>query len=189
MQTGRYATTTGCFRNGIPLPPRTFRPWRTTFGTPATQTGYIGKWHLAADEPVPEAQRGGYEYWLAANLLEFTSDAYRHRGVRRRVTSAVQAAGLPRRRPDRRRDPLRRRSTRHEPFFLFLSFLEPHHQNHRDDYPAPDGYASATPAAGCRRTWRRWAARRRSTWAATTAWSSGWTRRSAGCSTRSRAWT
>jgi arylsulfatase A-like enzyme len=28
-----------------------------------------------------------------------------------------------------------------EPFFLFLSFLEPHHQNHRDDYPAPDGYA------------------------------------------------
>lgn len=28
-----------------------------------------------------------------------------------------------------------------QPFFLFLSFLEPHFQNHRDDYPAPDGYA------------------------------------------------
>src|SRR5690606_32223155 len=26
------------------------------------------------------------------------------------------------------------------PFFLFLSFLEPHHQNHRDDYPAPEVY-------------------------------------------------
>ncbi len=27
-----------------------------------------------------------------------------------------------------------------EPFFLFCSFLEPHFQNHLDDYPAPDGY-------------------------------------------------
>ena len=27
-----------------------------------------------------------------------------------------------------------------EPFFLFLSFIEPHHQNRTDDYPAPDGY-------------------------------------------------
>merc|ERR1712000_510738 len=25
-------------------------------------------------------------------------------------------------------------------FFLFLSYLEPHHQNHLDDYPPPDGY-------------------------------------------------
>ena len=27
------------------------------------------------------------------------------------------------------------------PFFLFSSFIEPHHQNHRNDYPAPPGYA------------------------------------------------
>jgi arylsulfatase A-like enzyme len=27
-----------------------------------------------------------------------------------------------------------------KPFFLFLSFLEPHHQNQTDDYPAPAGY-------------------------------------------------
>jgi arylsulfatase A-like enzyme len=26
------------------------------------------------------------------------------------------------------------------PFFLFLSYLEPHHQNHIDDYPPPTGY-------------------------------------------------
>jgi hypothetical protein len=25
---------------------------------------------------VPEEYRGGYEYWLASNVLEFTSDAY-----------------------------------------------------------------------------------------------------------------
>jgi arylsulfatase A-like enzyme len=28
----------------------------------------------------------------------------------------------------------------HDPFFLFVSYLEPHHQNHLDDYPPPDGY-------------------------------------------------
>ncbi|MFN3983514.1 MAG: sulfatase-like hydrolase/transferase, partial [Caldilinea sp.] len=27
-----------------------------------------------------------------------------------------------------------------EPFFLFISYLEPHHQNHLDDYPPPVGY-------------------------------------------------
>jgi hypothetical protein len=41
------------------------------------QTGYIGKWHLSGQEPVPASDRAGYEYWLAANVLEFVSDAYR----------------------------------------------------------------------------------------------------------------
>ena len=26
------------------------------------------------------------------------------------------------------------------PFYLFTSYIEPHHQNHLDDYPPPDGY-------------------------------------------------
>src|SRR5699024_6028743 len=30
--------------------------------------------------------------------------------------------------------------TKEDPFFLFISYLEPHHQNRNDDYPAPDGY-------------------------------------------------
>ncbi len=33
-----------------------------------------------------------------------------------------------------------------EPFLLFVSFLEPHHQNHTDDYPAPTGYREAMAA-------------------------------------------
>ncbi|HEV7216168.1 MAG TPA: sulfatase-like hydrolase/transferase, partial [Chloroflexota bacterium] len=33
-----------------------------------------------------------------------------------------------------------------EPFFLFMSHIEPHHQNHIDDYPPPDGYRE--PYAG-----------------------------------------
>jgi hypothetical protein len=32
---------------------------------------------LADEEPVPEGKRGGYEYWLGSNLLEFTSDSYK----------------------------------------------------------------------------------------------------------------
>ncbi len=75
MMSGRYATSTGCFRNGIPLP-EDVPTLAHHFRDAGYHTGYIGKWHLAADEPVPEAQRGGFQHWLAANLLEFSSDAY-----------------------------------------------------------------------------------------------------------------
>ena len=46
LQTGRYATNTGCFRNSIPLR-RTDRTLAHLFGDAGYQTGYIGKWHLA----------------------------------------------------------------------------------------------------------------------------------------------
>lgn len=138
LQTGLYATKHGCFRNGIPLPdhlPTLARHFRDG----GYHTGYIGKWHLASEEPVPESQRGGYEYWLASNVLEFTSDAYR--------TVVYDNDNRPVRLPGYRVDALTDAairfvdSARERPFFLFLSFLEPHHQNHRDDYPAPEGYA------------------------------------------------
>jgi arylsulfatase A-like enzyme len=29
---------------------------------------------------------------------------------------------------------------KNDPFYLFTSYIEPHHQNHLDDYPPPDGY-------------------------------------------------
>jgi len=137
MLSGRYATSTGCFRNGIPLPEEV-PTLAHHFREAGYHTGYIGKWHLAADEPVPEAQRGGFQHWLAANLLEFVSDAY--------ATVVYDEECRPVRLPGYRVDALTDAAIRyidthrHEPFFLFLSLLEPHHQNHRDDYPAPDGY-------------------------------------------------
>jgi arylsulfatase A-like enzyme len=141
LQTGRYATNTGCYRNGIPLPEEQFTLARA-FRAAGYRTGYIGKWHLGPADavgPVPAALRGGYQDWLAANLLEFTSDAYR--------TTLYDEAGGPVRLPGYRVDALTDAAIRYidrwqaQPFFLFLSYLEPHFQNTRDDYPAPDGYA------------------------------------------------
>jgi arylsulfatase A-like enzyme len=92
---------------------------------------------------VPRDGQGGYRTWLGANLLEFVSDAYdtrlwdndghEHRLPGYRVDAQADAAirfvdGCTRAR---------------ESFFLFLSFLEPDHQNHRDDYPAPTGVADS----------------------------------------------
>ncbi|OLF14050.1 arylsulfatase [Actinophytocola xinjiangensis] len=138
LQTGRYPTATGCFRNGIPLPAAE-RTLAHEFADAGYATGYLGKWHLAAEEPVPPDQRGGYQRWLAANLLEFTSDAYR--------TVMFDDRGDPVALPGYRSDAITDAAIRfvadhHDrPFFLFVSYLEPHHQNEVDCYPAPEGYA------------------------------------------------
>jgi arylsulfatase A-like enzyme len=137
LQTGLYATQTGCHTNGIPLDPQlpTLAKW---FGEAGYRTGYIGKWHLGSQDPVPPEERGGYQDWLAANTLEFTSDAY--------DTVMFDNDGQPRKLPGYRVDALTDAAInyveghQHDPFFLFISYLEPHHQNHRDDYPAPTGY-------------------------------------------------
>ncbi len=144
LQTGLYATQNGVFRNGIALADDAVT-LANCFGQAGYDTGYIGKWHLAGDGPdggrrlvVPKERRGGYDYWLAAELTEFVSDAY----------NAVlfdedgKPVKLPGYRVDATTDAAIRYIDEHnkQPFFLFLSFLEPHFQNHRDDYPAPDGY-------------------------------------------------
>lgn len=139
LQTGLYATTTGCFRNGIPLPEDS-KTLAHYFGESGYHTGYIGKWHLAdtGQGAVPEEKRFGYQYWLASNVLEFTSDAY----DTVMYDNDNQPVKLPGYRVDAQTDAAIRYIDTHQdnPFFLFLSYLEPHHQNHLDDYPPPDGY-------------------------------------------------
>ena len=141
--TGRTPTTTGLVINDIPL--RTDEiSIAHCFKNAGYDTAYIGKWHLHDREtkgPVPASARFGYQYWLASNVLEFTSDAYntvlydnedqevRLPGYR---VDAVTDAAI--RYIDERGD---------DPFFLFVSYIEPHHQNHLDDYPPPDGYREA----------------------------------------------
>ena len=139
LQTGLYATETGCFHNGVALPRET-RTLAHYFSDAGYDTAYIGKWHLSdeAHGPVSPAQRGGYDYWLASNLLEFTSDAYDL--VMYDNEGAAQK--LPGYRVDAQTDAMIRYISEHQdaPFFMFSSFIEPHHQNHRDDYPPPVGY-------------------------------------------------
>jgi len=140
LQTGQYATTTGCFRNGIPLPSDA-KTLAHYFGDAGYDTAYIGKWHLADNTsagPVRPEQRGGYDFWLASNLLEFTSDAY----DLVMYDNDENEVKLPGYRVDAQTDAAIRYIDAHQnsPFFLFLSYLEPHHQNHLDDYPPPDGY-------------------------------------------------
>ncbi|MBZ0300285.1 MAG: sulfatase-like hydrolase/transferase [Anaerolineae bacterium] len=139
MQTGLYATQTGCYRNGIGLP-RDAKTLAHYFREGGYTTGYIGKWHLAENTkgPVPETGRGGYDYWLASNTLEFTSDAY----DTVMYDNDNQPVKLPGYRVDAVTDAVIRYidQPRDQPFYLFVSYIEPHHQNHRDDYPAPDGY-------------------------------------------------
>ena len=139
LQTGLYATETGCYRNGIPLP-QDAKTLSHYFREGGYTTGYIGKWHLSdhGKGAVREDQRGGYEYWLASNTLEFTSDAY----DTMMYDNDNHAVKLPGYRVDAVTDAAIRYidQSRDQPFYLFISYIEPHHQNHRDDYPAPDGY-------------------------------------------------
>ena len=140
LQTGLYATTTGCYRNGIPLPADS-QTLAHYFAAAGYDTGYIGKWHLhdrGTTGPVPAADRFGYQHWLASNVLEFTSDAY----STVLYDNDEQPVRLPGYRVDAVTDAAIRYVDAHQdsPFFLFVSYIEPHHQNHLDDYPPPDGY-------------------------------------------------
>ena len=136
MQTGMYPTTTGCYRNNIPLP-RDAVTLGMLFRDAGFKTGYIGKWHLGTQDPVPQHERGGYDHWLASNMLEFTSDAY--------DTTVYDNDNKARKLPGYRVDALADAAVRfidavkNDRFYLFLSFLEPHHQNHLDSYPGRIG--------------------------------------------------
>jgi arylsulfatase A-like enzyme len=142
LQTGVYATQSGVWRNGL-RPHQHLKMLGHYFSEAGYQTGYIGKWHLVPHSyhgAVPVEDRGGYQFWLAANMLEFVSGPYdthlwdchdhEHTLPGYRVDAMTDAAIRY----------VTEKSSGTDPFFLFLSYLEPHHQNHSDNYPAPDGY-------------------------------------------------
>ena len=144
LQTGQYATTCGGYDNGVTIPepgdPGYEDLLANIFDRAGYDTGYVGKWHLsdATTGPVPEAQRGGYDYWRAVNALEFSSHPYE--GV------VYDEDGEPVNFDGYRVDALTDMTIdfieqdREEPFFCTLSYLEPHHQNDMERYVAPEGY-------------------------------------------------
>ena len=146
LQTGRYATSSGCFTNGISLPigSKTIARY---LGGAGYDTAYVGKWHLASDRAennyaisaVPEERRGGYkDYWMAADVLEFTSHGY-NGYVYNGAGEKVEFIGY---RPDCINNyavDYVRNHDRKNPFFMFVSQIEPHHQNDHNRYEGPDG--------------------------------------------------
>ena len=149
LQTGVYATQIGCPINNRSLPENADTLARR-LNAAGYDTAYIGKWHLASDEqvsywhaPVPPERRGGYRYWMASDTLEFTSHGYngyvfdgdmrRHDFIGHRI-DCINAFAV---------DYLHQfaESGSKKPFFLFISQLDPHHQNDSNRYEGPDGSA------------------------------------------------
>ena len=147
MQTGMYATNTGVFKNGVALR-EDAETLAKAFGRAGYQTAYVGKWHLGGipaafnmgNEPVPVDKRGGYEYWLGADVLESVSDAYEtylfNNNNERVFFPGYRADAV----TDAAINYVAREWDRQRPFFLFTSLVEPHYQNTGDDYPPPTGY-------------------------------------------------
>lgn len=146
LQTGEYATGCGAYWNGIPLSPD-IKPLAEYFNEAGYDTAYIGKWHLASDRyphagfhcertAVPEEKRGGYGYWRAADVLEFTSHGY-DGYVFDENCNRVDFKGY---RVDRINDFALEYIEKHDkdkPFFMFVSQLEPHHQNDHHCFEGP----------------------------------------------------
>jgi uncharacterized sulfatase len=150
LQTGRYATEVGCHTNHRLLPPDEPTIAKLLRAT-GYEAGYIGKWHLASTGPhggaddfrtraVPPERRGGYEdYWLAADALEHTSHGWEGGYLFDQHMNRVDFPGY---RVDSQTDfalDYLRSRDRRKPWFLFLSYLEPHHQNDRNHYEGPEG--------------------------------------------------
>lgn len=144
LQSGVYASQIGCYRNDIALPTdcKTIAHYMKDAGY---DTAYIGKWHLASDKdhrlatkPTPEERRGGYDYWRAADILEFTSHGY-NGYVFDENCNRLDFKGY---RADRINDyaiEYIKKEKHEKPFFMFISQLEPHHQNDRLRFEAPKG--------------------------------------------------
>ncbi len=151
FQTGQYPTTTGCFRNNIMLPSNT-KTIANYFEELGYENAYIGKWHLASDggleakpdidhqtSAIPIEYRGGYNgFWRAVDLLEFTSHGYGgylfDENNKKVEFSNYRADAL----TDNAMEFLDKWQ-KNKPFFMTISYIEPHHQNDRNHYEGPEG--------------------------------------------------
>ena len=146
LQTGQFATENRCYWNGIALKENT-KTLADYFNENGYDTAYIGKWHLASDRypgvgvhcektAVPRERQGGYKYWRAADILEFTSHGY-DGYVFDENGKKIDFTGY---RADCINDfavEYINNHNREKPFFMFVSQLEPHHQNDRGHFEGP----------------------------------------------------
>ena len=159
LQSGQYASQVGVYTNGIALP-TDGKYVAHHMAEAGYEVGYIGKWHLSSTGIVhpgarpgqdkvtshrtqasPPAFRGGYpDYWLASDTLEFTSHSYDGHmfdadGNQRDFPEARYRVDA---QTDWALEYLQGR-TGEKPFFLFISYIEPHHQNDHECFEGPHG--------------------------------------------------
>ncbi len=144
LQSGKYASQTGCFKNNIALPENS-KTLASYFNENGYDTAYIGKWHLASDskndyktKPMPESRCGDYKYRRSADVLEFTSHGY-NGYIYDESGKRIDFKGY---RADKINDfaiEYIEKENHDKPFFMFISQLEPHHQNDRLRFEAPRG--------------------------------------------------
>ena len=146
--TGRYATETGVWHNGLGL-----RQDLPTIATELRKAGYtanyIGKWHMAPGTeaqgggrgPVKPEQRGGFDdFWEASNALEFSTHPYEgtiwdRDGNPISFKDQYRVDFI----TDRAEKFLRQKHDK--PFLLMISQLEPHQQNDLGRMVGPKGSA------------------------------------------------
>jgi arylsulfatase A-like enzyme len=148
LLTGRYATETGVWHNGLGL-----RQDLPTIATELRKAGYtanyIGKWHLAAGSAaegggrglVTVEHRGGFlDLWEASNALEFSTHPYEGT-IWDRDNNPITY------KDEYRVDFLTDRAEmflkqkQEKPFLLMISQLEPHQQNDLNRMVGPKGSA------------------------------------------------
>ena len=146
LQTGQYATENGCYKNGIPLS-ETAETMAHHFNNNGYDTAYIGKWHLASGQrdgkkinceasAIPTERQGGYKYFRGADVLEFTSHGY-DGYIFDEKGNRIDFTGY---RADCINDfalEYIENCNKDKPFFMFVSQLEPHHQNDRGHFEGP----------------------------------------------------
>ena len=151
IQTGLYPDALGCHVNDRMLPEGT-KTIAEYFNEAGYETAYVGKWHLASQysfgndprkidnktKAIPEKYRGGYkDFWIASDVLEFTSHGYGGymydaEGKKREFTGYRVDATT-----DFALEYLQK--PKDKPFFLFVSYIEPHYQNDHMHHEGPEG--------------------------------------------------
>lgn len=147
IQTGKYPNLTGSYVNEIGLDPGE-NTIAKELNKAGYETAYVGKWHLASNfkedivmvkRPIPQERMGGYkDYVMVSEALELTSHGY-DGYVFDKNGNRVDFVGY---RTDCITDfaiHYLHNKKSDDPFFLFISHIEPHQQNDTDRYEGPDG--------------------------------------------------